>query len=75
MTRTEAIRVALGAIEVELRQRRATDTEILKRLDMLIRMAGGNDAKIVSLREDHEAHVSKVAELERSLLAAGSLRR
>ena len=40
------IREGFGAIEDELRQRRATDKEILKRLDVLIRLAGGSDAKI-----------------------------
>jgi len=75
MRRTQVIRDALGAIEDELRQRRAVDTEILKRLDILIRMASGSEARLVALREDHEAHVSKVASLERSLRAAGSLPR
>ena len=64
------IRNALGAIEDELRQRRATDAEILKRLDTLIKMAGGTDAKTTALREDHDALAEQVQQHERKLRAA-----
>lgn len=63
------IRDGFGAISDELRQRRATDTEILKRLEVIIKMTGGDNAKIQALREDHDAHVEKVIGLERRLLA------
>lgn len=61
------IREGFGAIEDELRQRRATDTEILKRLEVLIRLAGGSDAQIQALREDHDALTDKVAGHERRI--------
>lgn len=51
------VREGFGAIEDELRQRRATDAEILKRLDVLIKLVGGNDAKTTAIREDLDAHI------------------
>jgi hypothetical protein len=51
------IREGFGAIEDELRQRRAVDTEIVKRLDVLIKLAGGTDAKATAIREDLDAHI------------------
>lgn len=46
------IRDGFGAILEELRQRRATDREILRRLDLLIRQTGGTNAKLESATED-----------------------
>lgn len=57
------IRDGFGAIEDELRQRRATDAEILNRLDELIRVVGGDNAKIQALREDHEALTDRVQDI------------
>lgn len=54
----QLVREGFGAIEEELRQRRAVDAEILKRLDVLIKLAGGTDAKTTAIREDLDAHVS-----------------
>ena len=54
------IRDALGAIEDAFRQQRAENREILKRLDKLIEMAGGTDAKVQAIREDHDALADKV---------------
>ena len=61
------LRDALGAIEDELRLQRATGTEILKRLDVLIKMAGGSDAKVQALREDHDALAEQVSGHERRI--------
>lgn len=64
---TRIIRDALGAIEDELRQRRAVDREIMSRLDTLIRMVGGQDAKTAALREDHDALAAQVQDHQRRL--------
>ena len=64
------IRDGFGAIEDEFRQRRATDAEILRRLDALIKLAGGTDAKVQAVREDHSALTNQVAEHERRLRPA-----
>lgn len=56
--KTRLTREGFGAIADELRQRRAVDREILKRLDVLIKLAGGTDAKATAIREDLDAHVS-----------------
>ena len=65
------IRDALGAIEVELRQQRHARkgelAEISRKLDVLIRMVGGHDAKIQAVREDHDALSGQVADHERRL--------
>lgn len=63
------IRDGFGAILDEFRQRRAVDREILARLDVLIRMAGGSEAKIEALREDHDALTEKTASHERRIRA------
>lgn len=65
-----ALQEGLGAIEDELRQRRAVDNEIIKRLDVLIKLAGGNDAKTQALREDHDALSAQVQDHERRLRPA-----
>ena len=64
------IREGFGAIEDELRQRRATDVEILKRLEVLIKLAGGNDAQLQALREDHDALIDKQTEFEKRVRRA-----
>lgn len=63
------IRDGFGAIEDELRQRRAVDSEILKRLDMLIKLAGGDSAKIQSIQEDISQLQESRSEHERKLAA------
>ena len=70
------IREGFGAIEDELRQRRAVDRQILARLDALIRMAGEDNAKVQALREDvgqlqdsRSEHERRIAEHGRQLAA------
>lgn len=67
------IREGFGAILDEFRQRRATDKEILRRLDTLIRQTGGALAKLESATEDisqlqetSSRHERDIAALKRS---------
>lgn len=46
------IRRGFGAVLAELRQRRATDKEILRRLEVIIKQTGGAHAKLESAAED-----------------------
>ncbi len=61
------VREGFGFIEEELRLQRATGAEILKRLDVLIRLAGGTDAKATAVREDHDALAAQVQDHERRI--------
>lgn len=59
------IRDGFGHIEDELRAQRG-------KLDHIIRLLGGENAKVQAIREDHDALTEKVAGHERRLLRLGS---
>lgn len=61
------LRKIVGAILDELRQRRATDQEILRRLDVLIRQTGGALAKVESTAEDVGQLQEQVQQHEREI--------
>lgn len=71
MTKEEKrlLREGFGAIADEFRQQRATSREILRQLRELVRLAGGDNAKIQTIREDHDAITGQVAEHERKIRA------